>query len=567
MTTGPDIEFPDVPRSELEHAIEDLLDKAQRVLHTQGRLRRLLAATRSVGEGLDLPVVLNRIVEAATDLVGARYGALGVIGPDGALEEFFHVGIDDETAARIGEPPRGRGILGAVVEGAEPVRLDRIGDDPRAYGFPAHHPPMEGFLGVPIAIRGEVYGSLYLADREDGPFSVEDEELLTALAASAAAAIDNARLFGQAERRRRWAVASAETAAAVLDADTADPLTVVTETLLHLADAAVVALLTAAPVGGVRVDSAWGEAAATLEGRLLAAGTTVAEEVIAAGDARVSGSGPVASLGPGTGLGPFLTVPISLPGGGRAALAVARSAGGRQFTDVDLDMAMEFASHAGVALQLHDARRVRERLTLLEDRERIARDLHDNVIQRLFGAGMTLNALDPGSVPPEVSGKIDTVTRLLDEAIAEIRASVFALREVPAERPSLRQRLLDVAGDVAAAFPTPARVLFEGDVDEAIPVAVLPDIEAVVREGLSNAARHAAASEVAVTVVADDEGIRVSVADDGTGVAAPKRSSGLANLSARAAAWSGTSSLLPREGGGAVLDWRIPAPPRDKDDA
>jgi GAF domain-containing protein len=224
VRTDASMGFPDLPRSELEKSIGDLVEKAQDVLQTQGRLRNLLAATRAIAEDLELEDVLRRIAQAAVDLVGARYGALGVIGPDGRLEQFIHVGIDAGLAATIGHLPQGLGVLGALIDDPEPVRREHLAEDPRSVGFPAAHPPMDSFLGVPIRVRDEVYGNLYLTDRKDGPFSAEDEELLMSLAAAAGVAIDNARLFGDAQRRQRWALAQAEVASALLDEDGADPL-------------------------------------------------------------------------------------------------------------------------------------------------------------------------------------------------------------------------------------------------------------------------------------------------------------------------------------------------------
>jgi GAF domain-containing protein len=199
--------FPDAPRSKLDHLLAELVDAAQDVLATQGRLRSLLNATRAVSGELDLPAVLRRIIEAAVDLVGARYGAIGVIAPDGSLEQFIHVGMSDELVQQIGALPEGHGLLGALIEEQAPIRLEVLSQDPRSSGFPAHHPPMDSFLGVPIRVRAEVYGNIYLSESEAGSFSEEDQELLIALAGAAGAAIDHARLFDESRRRQEWAAA------------------------------------------------------------------------------------------------------------------------------------------------------------------------------------------------------------------------------------------------------------------------------------------------------------------------------------------------------------------------
>ena len=211
--------FPDLPRLELDQLLGQLVERAQEVLVTQGRLRGLLRATQVVTGDLALPVVLQRIVAAARDLVGARYAALGVIAPDGGLSEFVHVGMPDDAVEAIGHLPHGKGLLGALIDDPHPIRLRRIGEDPRSSGFPAGHPPMTSFLGVPIRIRDEVFGNLYLADSTRGEFTAEDEQLTLALAATAAAAIDRARLYQAAHARGEWLQATAAITQRLLSTD------------------------------------------------------------------------------------------------------------------------------------------------------------------------------------------------------------------------------------------------------------------------------------------------------------------------------------------------------------
>jgi GAF domain-containing protein len=197
----PALTFPDLPRLELEQLLAQLVERAHEVMATKGRLRGLLRASQMVTRDLTLPVVLRRIVEAARDLVGARYAALGVISPTGGLAEFVHSGMPEDAVARIGHLPEGKGLLGALIEDPRPIRLLRIASDQRSAGFPPGHPPMSSFLGVPIRIRDEVFGNLYLAESTKGEFSAEDEELTLALAATAAVAIENARLYESATSR------------------------------------------------------------------------------------------------------------------------------------------------------------------------------------------------------------------------------------------------------------------------------------------------------------------------------------------------------------------------------
>ena len=183
-----ELTFPDLPRLELDQLLGQLVERAQEVMATQGRLRGLLRANQIVTSDLSLPVVLRRIVEAARELVGARYAALGVLAPEGGLAEFVHVGMADGAGGADRAPPQGKGLLGALIEDPRPIRLTRIADDPRSCGLPADHPPMTSFLGVPIRVRDEVFGNLYLRGERRGGFTAEDEELITALAATAAVA-------------------------------------------------------------------------------------------------------------------------------------------------------------------------------------------------------------------------------------------------------------------------------------------------------------------------------------------------------------------------------------------
>ena len=256
MTDGHSFTFPDDARGELDKALGDLMKRAQDVLATQGRLRALLRANQAVIEHIDLPVVLRRIVEAGVELVGAQYGALGVISPDGGLEQFIHVGMPDELAAQIGHLPEGHGLLGALIEDPHAIRIPELADDPRSAGFPAHHPPMHSFLGVPIRVRDEVYGNLYLSNQATGEFSDEDESLITALAATAGIAIENARLFAETHRRQAWAAASAEITAALLSSDEVDVVSTLATRVLTLAEADIVWVLQATDERAARCSKA-----------------------------------------------------------------------------------------------------------------------------------------------------------------------------------------------------------------------------------------------------------------------------------------------------------------------
>ncbi|MGX5682149.1 GAF domain-containing protein [Schumannella luteola] len=546
--------FPDGPRSDLEKTISDLLAQAEKVLATESRLRSLLRASKIVADELDLPVVLERIIEAAVELVGARYGAIGVIGEDGMLEQFIHVGLEPDLVERIGHLPRGRGLLGALIEEQSPIRLEHLRDDARSIGFPDGHPPMDSFLGVPVRVRNEVFGNLYLSDHRNGPFSAEDQELLTALAATAGAAIDHARLFDETRRRQRWAEASAEITAVLLSDHVEDSLGILVERVGMLADADLVCIVVPAGADELRVEIAWGELSEAALGRSFPVAGSVAGRALEAGQ-------PILAPNPALGELPLdmtIAVPVALAGAGSGVLAVSRRPGRPRFREDDLSTVADFAGQASLALRLAEGRADRERLALLEDRSRIARDLHDTVIQRLFGAGLSLQAL-AGRVDPTSAARIAEQVEVLDAAIADIRTAIFAITAAPAATGTVRHRVLDLVSELAGFFPDPPRLAFAGPVDLLVGTELADDVVAVVREGLSNVARHASASESVVTITAAGGEVVVEIVDNGTGMPdEPTRSSGLANLAARAERRGGSFAVAPAETGGTVLQWTVP---------
>ncbi len=368
-------------------------------------LRQLLDAVISVGSDLEPEAVLHHIVEAAVSLVDAHYGALGVLDESGtALAQFITVGIDDDTYRAIGPLPRGHGILGLLIREPRPLRLPDLREHPDSYGFPPHHPPMKSFLGVPVRLRGQVFGNLYLTDKTTAEvFTDVDEELVVGLAAAAGVAIENARL------------------------------------------------------------------------------------------------------------------------------------------------------HA----------RVRE-MALLEDRERIARELHDTVIQRLFATGLRLQGAARLAQRPEVAERITEAVDDLDLTVKHIRTAIFGLEASRrAASGGLRQRVLTLTSEAAGALGFEPHVLFDGTVD-AVSEPVATELLAVLREALTNVARHARATRVDVEVDADGE-VVLRVADDGQGLpdgrSGPGR--GIRNMEARAARLGGAMVAGRGDGAGTSIEWRVPAaPPR-----
>ena len=568
---GESFEFVDTPRLELDQLLRQLVDRAEDVISAQSRVSGLLAANQTIIGDLDLPTVLRRIIEAAVKLVRARYGALGVLAPAGnGLEQFVHVGIDDETAAAIGPLPSGKGLLGALIDDPRPIRLREMTDDIRSSGFPPHHPPMSSFLGVPIRVRDVVFGNLYLTEAEAGEFTVEDEELVTALAATAGVAIENARLYEEAQRRQRWLQASAEITQQLLATEGEEPLELIAERTLEIADADLVTVVLPTADGTkLMVEVAAGELADDLIGFTYPVEQTLVGRSFATGrpvlvsDA-VSDPNVYLHLREVVAVGAVMIVPLIGARGNRGALAVGRKQGRHVFDEADLDMAQTFADHAAVALELTDARKDQQRMVLLEDRDRIARDLHDHVIQRLFAAGLTVQGIAAGMKDDERGDRLRAVVDSTDEIIRQIRTTIFQLRgELGPRTGTIRTAVLDAAAEASATLGFEPHVTFSGPVDSMVPAALRDDVIAVVRETLSNAARHAQASTVSVALLARDNELTISVVDDGVGMGETSRRSGLANLRSRAERLGGSFSIesntTPQHRGTRVR-WMIPLP-------
>ena len=556
---GP-LAFPDAPRAQLDRVISELVTSAQSVLATQGRLRSLLDASRLVSSELELPIVLRKIVAAAVELVGAKYGAIGVIAPDGSLAQFIHVGMPEGLVGLIGHLPEGHGLLGALIDEQKPIRLEHLRDDPRSSGFPPHHPPMNSFLGVPVRVRGEVFGNLYLSERVGGPFDAEDEELLLALAATAGAAIDRARLFDESQRRQRWSAASAEVTAALLSEDTEAPLLLIVERIAHLASADLVCIALPVSDTTMTIVAANGERAESFTGMTFESAGTLAAQAHTSGQPVLSDADVFSRIDPGLKLGPTMAIPFASSDSPNGVLTVSRLSRQAAFTAADLDMVADFAAQAGVALRLANVRADRARLAILEDRGRIARDLHDHVIQRLFGAGLGLQAVAGSISDPLLQTRIAQQVDSLDTAIAEIRTAIFTLNATArSEVVTLRHRVIDVLAETSHLFDESPRLTFTGAVDLMATPDLVDDVVAVVREGLSNVARHAAATHADIAIAAADGRFTVRIEDDGRGLREGNdRASGTANLEQRARGYGGRFSLTGAATGGTVLLWDVP---------
>lgn len=367
---------------------------------------RLLEAVRSIGSGLELHSTLDRICEKAAELADARYAAIGVAAEDGeGLADFVFHGVDEETARRIGQLPDGRkGLLGALIHDPTPVRLAQLDEDARSCGFPEHHPAMRSFLGVPIRVRGEIFGNLYLAEkRGGGPFGDDDLDMVRVLAAEAGIAIGNARLYEAAQQRERWIDGSVAVTRALLSADDAeDALQVVAEQARGLSGSAAGIVLLPAAEGGLEISAVAMDRPSKVLGAVVPPESELVAELLAGEAVFVddAATDPRMPADFAHEYGPTMMLPLQSGGRLLGALVTSRERGGRPFAEAERTLAAHFASQAALALMMAEAQRDRERLAVYEDRDRIARDLHDLVIQRLFATGMMLESAQRNSPCP-----------------------------------------------------------------------------------------------------------------------------------------------------------------------
>ncbi|MFB7242537.1 histidine kinase [Streptomyces populi] len=538
------------------------------------RVPRLLEAVRSVGSGLELHSKLDRICETAAELTGARYAAIGVVAEGGeGLADFVHHGVDEETVRRIGRRPDGhKGLLGALIRDPDPVRLANLADDPRCCGFPAGHPPMHSFLGVPIRVQGEIFGNLYLAEkRGGGTFDDDDLDMVRVLATEAGIAVGNARLYEAAQQRERWIDGSvAVTTALLAGGDAEDALQTVAEQARRLSGSAAGIVLLPVEEGGLEVVAVASDHPSKELGVVVPPESELVVELrdgkpVFLADASAD---PRMRADLTRDYGPVMMLPLQSDGRVLGALLTPRSREGRQFTETERTLATRFASQAALALMMAETQRDRERLAVYEDRDRIARDLHDLVIQRLFATGMMLESAQRRSNVPEVRRGVGRAVDELDITIQEIRTAIFALRQDPAEMPSgLRTRVLREINTAAVPLGFQPGHRFTGPVDTLVGELAGKNLIAALREALSNAFRHAGASRIEVSVDADvllpdgRPGVRLAVADNGVGIPEGGRRSGLKNLERRAESLGGASWHGPgigADGGGATVVWQVP---------
>ncbi|CAJ1496786.1 GAF domain-containing sensor histidine kinase [[Mycobacterium] burgundiense] len=510
----------------------------------------LVDALLAVTSDLDLEQTLQTIVHTAMRLVDARYGALGVASTESLhrLERFLHEGIDEETRRLIGPLPSGQGVLGVLFHTTEPVRIEDLSQHPASVGFPPHHPPMRSFLGVPIRTRDQVFGNLYLTEKHGGrEFSADDEVLVQALAAAAGIAIENARLYQAARTRQEWIKATRDISTNLLAGqDPAEVHRQIVEATVRLTGGAFGALLIPTADHALTVTASTRE---DLVGRAMpisggAIGRAFTEQKpLRINDFNELGAGSTALVLP---MREHDTVSGVL-------LCVADGPTGN--ADDQLAMMAAFADQCGLALELATAQRRMRELDLLSDRDRIARDLHDHVIQRLFAVGLSLQgaqSADPEDTSARISGALDD----LQQVVQEIRTAIFDLHGGSVTR--LRQRLEQAVAQMTTDSPVRATLHISGPLS-VIEAGLADHAEAVVREAVSNTVRHAGASAVTVTIEVADN-LTVTVTDNGGGFPEVTTRSGLANLAARARECAGALELGPAAGGGARLVWSVPLP-------
>ena len=510
--------------------------------------RALLDAVVAISSDLDMHRVLNRIVLSACEITGAKYGALGVLGNSGGLVDFVTVGVTEEEHKSIGDLPRGHGILGLLIDHPQPLRLAHLQEHPKSYGFPPNHPPMERFLGVPVRIRGTVFGNLYLTDKANGEdFTEQDEMLVEGLATAAGFVIENARTFAQSERRRQWLEASAQIIEAL------QPPVRVDDALRHIAigarrasGASVVAVVQRREDGEYEVSASVGAKAdqvrdivTTLEKHIARAEADADVVVVSQGSERTA-----------------VLVPLRAHLAANGVLLVLLDSGRGALENEQAELLASFADQASLALDRAQAISDRQELMLISDRDRIARDLHDLVIQRLFATGLQLQGAQRFAVVDEVRNRIDIAIADLDVTIRDIRSTIFELQH--SHELSLRADVRAIADEYVPVLGFTPTVCTSGPVDTAVAQSLGEQLLAVLREALSNVARHSEADAAVVELEATSGEVVLRVADNGKGLPASRHESGLRNVRRRAAECGGAVRLLREEPHGTILEWRVP---------
>ncbi|WP_426995932.1 GAF domain-containing protein [Pseudarthrobacter sp. N5] len=550
----------------IEDLLKDFVARAGELVHAQERMRGLLEAVVAVAEDLSLEAVLDRVVRSACQLLNARYGALGVLGEERSLSHFITVGIDVETAGRIGPLPTGHGVLGLLISDPAPLRLHELRRHPKSYGFPEHHPPMDSFIGVPVRVRDVVFGNLYLTEKEGGgDFTAEDEDLAVALAAAAGVAIENARLYEDARRRAQWLEACMDVTGRMRGEEQEGQrqdggLDLIAARALQESESDLALILV--PDGGTgsfRVIGAAGEHGAHYAGRVLAMDVPEVRAILATGKAALlDDATECLASAEGLAWGRLLAIDLSALGTHHGLLMLARNPGAAAFSRTDVDMGSVFGSHVALSRELARAHRMREQLVVFTDRDRIARDLHDVVIQRLFAAGLSIQSLRRFTTDESAMDRIEAVTGELDETIRDLRDTIYSLRATSGEKELLSSRVLQSVRSASMTLPFAPRLTMTGHIDSVSDAGMVSNLLAVVSEGLSNAIRHSGADSIAVSVAAADGRVTLLIQDNGMGFSDPVPGNGLANMKHRARDLEGSFTVESSPAAGTTLVWSVP---------
>lgn len=525
---------------------------------------RLLDAVLTAGSELRLGPLLRRIVSAAAELVGARYGAIGVLATDGLrLERLEHVGIDDRTAAAIGVLPTFCGVLGVVIDG--PVRLADVSTHPRFVGFPKGHPYMRSFLGVPITVRGDVFGVLYVTEKRGaGEFTEQDEHVARVLATAAGVAVQNARLYEQSRRREAWLDATSRVTRLMLSGANRDVVfSAIAEHVRDLTEASDAGVMLPGAEGRLQIVAGVGPLGTAAIGFTVDPATSLSGQIYRGGGMVLNLTEAEVKLAqevnPGLPqVGPTLLLPFGHADGIRGVISASRRPGAPNFPAELVPVVRRFAEQVDLAYELAERRRDDETTSLFADRDRIARNLHDLVIQRLFATGMALEgAANLISVDPvDSAARIRRAVSELDSAIKELRTTVFALQQPSDLSSSLRARVIEVVDGASTTLGFTPSLRFDGLVDTTVDDAIADQLLAVLREALSNVVKHARATRVSVSVSAHDE-LRLRVSDNGVGLSPDGRRSGLTNMAVRAEQLGGRLAIDDAQPG-TQLCWTVP---------
>jgi signal transduction histidine kinase len=539
----------------------------------ENRLRALVEANVALTAELSLDAVLQRLVEAAAELAGARYAALGVIDRSGSgLERFLTTGIDDETRAAIGDPPHGRGILGVLIHEAVPLRLHDLGDDPRSVGFPPNHPPMRTFLGVPIHLRGVAYGNLYLTEKQGGEdFTEDDEELLSLLASQAAVAIENARLYEATTGWSKQLESLNEVGNALATETELDRLLdLIARRLRELLDARLVTVVLPVGADELRFAAVAGEGGERILGETISRSTSKtgrvlalqrSERVDAVLDDPDVDNETMRLIGARSGL----WVPLLVRGRAIGVLAAHDKLGQEvRFSDTDLRLAETFATRGALAVDLSERiardslRRVVEAQEL--ERRRLARELHDETGQALTSILLGLKGLEE---------KLDDAGARA--SAAELRELVVAtLQDVRRLAVELRPSALDDFGLVAAlerltasiSEQTGIKIDFEPALTtERLPEEVETALYRIVQESLTNVVKHAQARNVSVLLTHREDAVKAIIEDDGRGFDPVERAGegfGLGGMSERLALLGGRLEIESSGEAGTTIAAEVP---------